>query len=170
MEDWKVIDDYPDYEVSSLGRVKSNKYPNKPKMLKSNPNSLGYCQVGLKREVLKTKKNHILVLEAFTGPRPKGMEACHNDGDKNNNRLSNLRWDTPKNNAKDKIKHGTTIKGMKNPKAKLKEYEAETIPWLFEQGFTRRELAGVFNVSHSAICHVLKGRTWNIKNEEGVLQ
>lgn len=33
---------------------------------------------------------HVLVLLAFVGPRPSGMEACHNDGDASNNRPDNL--------------------------------------------------------------------------------
>jgi hypothetical protein len=37
---------------------------------------------------------HGAVLEAFVGPRPEGMEACHNNGNPAANRLENLRWDT----------------------------------------------------------------------------
>ena len=33
-EEWKVIKDYPMYEVSNLGRVRSNNNPKKPKILK----------------------------------------------------------------------------------------------------------------------------------------
>ena len=49
---------------------------------------------------------HCLVLEAFIGLRPKNMECCHNDGNPQNNDLTNLRWDTKLSNAKDRIKHG----------------------------------------------------------------
>lgn len=49
---------------------------------------------------------HTLVLEAFVGPCPKGMEACHNNGDKKDNRVKNLRWDTASNNMRDLVKHG----------------------------------------------------------------
>lgn len=50
---------------------------------------------------------HRLVLSAFTGPCPPGMECCHNDGDPSNNRPENLRWDTRSSNARDKRVHGT---------------------------------------------------------------
>lgn len=50
---------------------------------------------------------HPLVLEAFVGPRPPGMEACHADGNKTNNALSNLRWDTKRANELDAIRLGT---------------------------------------------------------------
>lgn len=48
-----------------------------------------------------------LVLTAFTGPRPEGMECCHNDGDETNDRLENLRWDTRSANRWDAVRHGT---------------------------------------------------------------
>ncbi len=54
----------------------------------------------------RNAKVHILVLEAFVGPRPLGLEGCHDDGDPANNRLTNLRWDTPSSNAVDRVRHG----------------------------------------------------------------
>lgn len=48
-----------------------------------------------------------LVLEAFVGLRPPGLQTCHNDGDSTNDHLSNLRWDTPSENMWDKTRHGT---------------------------------------------------------------
>lgn len=47
-----------------------------------------------------------LVLKAFVGPRPRGMEGCHNDGNASNNYLSNLRWDTHHENMRDVERHG----------------------------------------------------------------
>lgn len=58
---------------------------------------------------------HRLVLEAFVGPCPIGMEACHNDGDTSNNQVDNLRWDTRSSNHMDKEKHGTSLKGKSRP-------------------------------------------------------
>jgi len=49
---------------------------------------------------------HRLVLEAFAGPCPDGMEACHGDGDPTNNRRLNLRWDTRSSNQLDTVRHG----------------------------------------------------------------
>jgi hypothetical protein len=53
------------------------------------------------------RKLHRLVLESFAGPCPEGAEGCHNNGDKLDNRLCNLRWDTPSANNQDKRTHGT---------------------------------------------------------------
>lgn len=50
---------------------------------------------------------HAIVLGAFVGPRPDGHEGCHWNGDKADNRLSNLRWATHLENEADKDRHGT---------------------------------------------------------------
>jgi hypothetical protein len=49
---------------------------------------------------------HILVLEAFVGPRPDGAYGLHWDDDPSNNRVENLRWGTPSENMYDKVRNG----------------------------------------------------------------
>lgn len=48
----------------------------------------------------------VLIAETFLGPCPEGMECCHNDDNRANNRLDNLRWDTHQNNVKDGYRNG----------------------------------------------------------------
>jgi len=50
---------------------------------------------------------HRLVMLAFIGPCPEGLECCHNDGHPGNNALSNLRYDTKSANARDRRRHGS---------------------------------------------------------------
>lgn len=65
-------------------------------------NKKGYKLVTLlKNGEPKTRQVHRLVLEAFVGPCPEGMEACHGPGGPGDNRISNLRWDTQKENRRD---------------------------------------------------------------------
>ncbi len=55
----------------------------------------GYPTVNLSRSGTKAARRiHRLVLEAFVGPCPEGMVACHNDGSRTNNDLANLRFDS----------------------------------------------------------------------------
>ncbi len=76
----------------------------------------GYPTVSLSQNGKIFKRSiHRLVLETFIGHCPSGMQACHNDGNPENNKLDNLRWDTPKGNNQDKYKHGTAMVGKKNP-------------------------------------------------------
>lgn len=53
-----------------------------------------------------TRYVHQLVLEAFVGPRPEGMEACHWNDVCTDNRLENLRWDTTSANRHDQVRNG----------------------------------------------------------------
>lgn len=73
------------------------------------PTKIGaYQTVGLSKVgVCATRRIHNLVLEAFVGPRPEGMVACHNNGRRDDLRASNLRWDSQSANLFDAVKHGT---------------------------------------------------------------
>ena len=104
------------YDVSSAGRVLSRHKRGritkdgflKPCFHKNGTRSdgsrRGYYNVHLcipgQRTPVKRRVDH-LVLEAFYGPRPKGLESCHWDDDSSNNHLSNFRWDTRKANKFD---------------------------------------------------------------------
>lgn len=62
---------------------------------------------------IKEMSLHHVLLEAFVGPRPAGMVACHNDGNRYNNVIDNLRWDTHQANVRDQFRHGTAA-GARN--------------------------------------------------------
>ena len=110
IEEWRPIRGYEGrYEISSHGRVKSLCRPGKLKeaMRKQQPLKDGYKRVSLcKGGVCVHKRVHRLVLEAFVGPCPEGMVACHIDTVTSNNRLDNLMWDTHKSNTADIIRRG----------------------------------------------------------------
>jgi hypothetical protein len=100
---------------------------------------------------------HALVLEAFVGPRPEGFDACHNNGNKTDNRLENLRWDTKSANSLDKRRHGTMLRGEKHPKNKLTEVQAREILASPEMGVA---LAAKYGVSECTVCEIRTGRKW----------
>lgn len=116
-ERWLAIPGYEGrYEVSDLGRVRSvdrlhtcksgevRRY--KGKLLKLTPaKDSGYVRVALGNGSDKPTV-HTLVLRAFVGPPPEGMEGCHENDIKHDNRLVNLRWDTRLANILDKIRNG----------------------------------------------------------------
>ena len=105
------------YEVSNLGRVRSidRVITNKTGVRKTlrgrvlipSPKKSGHLSVGLWIDGKEHRRQvHRLVLEAFTGPRPAGLEACHRNGIPTDNRAVNLRWDTHSENALDVVRHG----------------------------------------------------------------
>lgn len=68
----------------------------------------GYQLVKLRKDGRgRSQRVHKLVLTAFSGPRPNGMVACHNNGNPDDLRAANLRWDTQGNNLRDAVRHGT---------------------------------------------------------------
>lgn len=109
VEEWRTVADAPDYEVSNLGRVRSNKGKT-PRVLSSGANGWGYSTHTLYVHGETTfTYAHTLVLAAFVGPRPAGMDARHLDGNPGNNRLDNLAYGTRAENMQDKRRHGTNV-------------------------------------------------------------
>jgi hypothetical protein len=112
-EEWRPVVGWERfYRVSTLGRVFSL-------------HQYGRIVTGMRvrggYRVLKVRDGdrkgnvmvHHLVLEAFAGPAPQGTEGCHWNGVADDNRLLNLRWDTPLANQDDRRRHGTTLLGEK---------------------------------------------------------
>ena len=112
-EEWRPVAGWEDlYQVSSLGRVRSEKRPGSPggvlKPCGTTKKVNNYPVVALHRDCKRVDQYvHTLVLEAFKGPRPPGLEACHNDGNPLHNCAGNLRWDTHVANMADQLAHGT---------------------------------------------------------------
>jgi hypothetical protein len=125
-EIWRPIPGYVGiYEISSLGRCRSldrvvikmtrgrpAQHRLKGRVLRPAVSARGYLVVGLAR---RTAYLHQLVLRAFVGERPPGLQAAHNNGDRLDNRLSNLRYATPKANTADRYLHGTVLFGDRHP-------------------------------------------------------
>lgn len=99
---------------------------------------------------------HRLICEIFYGESPQGMEACHNDGNKNNNHPSNLRWDTRKNNMADKKKHGTSLGGI--DKYKFKDEDILIIKYL-NQFCTQKEISQIYSTTQSYINKLIHHRS-----------
>lgn len=91
-EVWKEIKNYPQYEVSNCGRVRSLKRK-APHILKASMNSYGYLRVILSKEgKVKTFSIARLVAETFI-PNPDNLpEVDHINRNKTDNCIENLRW------------------------------------------------------------------------------
>lgn len=118
-EEWRPIPGLHGYDASSLGRIRSwwvrdvggpkgaRVLGLHPKALRATQGRGGYFRLIVGRGEHRAMRTvHCMVLEAFSGPRPLGKVACHNDGDPSNNRPDNLRWDTPAANTADMMRHG----------------------------------------------------------------
>jgi hypothetical protein len=164
MEKWKAVEGMPGYEVSSHGRMRSYKFcrrsPNDvlPRILSCYSLPTGYQMIDLKDKGSRTKAYvHALVLEAFVGCRPDGMQVAHLDGDPSNNMLSNLVYATPVENASHKVGHGTFVEGQRHYRSKLTNAQAAE---LFMSPLSISEAAERFGVSYHVAYHVRRRNTY----------
>jgi hypothetical protein len=124
-ENWLPVVGFEDlYEVSDQGRVRSLdrvviasagrwgrplEQRRKGRILRLSPmNSSGHLRVVLRHPDGSggPRSVHVLVAEAFIGPRPEGLLALHQDDDTSNNRATNIYWGTRVQNAQDAIRNG----------------------------------------------------------------
>jgi hypothetical protein len=161
---WKPVIGYEGiYEVSDSGLVRSNRG------LLSGYYSCGYRIVTLSRGgINKQKKVSRLVLSAHKYPMPSSIDACHNDGDRSNDNLSNLRWDTRKGNMADTVTHGTRLSGSKNGNSALSKNDVNKIIELINSGESYSIIGKVFNVSKQALCNIKKGVSYKLEAEMSV--
>jgi predicted XRE-type DNA-binding protein len=157
------VPEFPGYRVGTDGsawRLKSN---GQWKQLHGRRHKKGYRVVTLRRAgVAYDRLVHRLILECFVGPCPDGKEACHDpDPRRDNNALTNLRWDTPKANQADRKKHGTSNEGERHGLAKLTEEQVRLIVSLCEQGeIGQRQIGDLFGVSSGTVNQIWTGRRW----------
>lgn len=108
-EVWRRIAGASDYEVSDQGRVRSLKSGGL--ILKPRRHN-GYLMVTLPVGGTSLHRFvHVLVLTAFVGPTPDGLQTRHLDGTRTNNHVENLAWGTRRENMADKHVHGTMNTG-----------------------------------------------------------
>ena len=127
VEEWRDVPGYElFYQASSHGRIRSVdrhvKHPAggfslrkgkviSPRLCKSTGRlAVSMSMLG----ITKTMPVHTAVCMSFNGPRPKGLECAHLDGDKINNCSANLKWCTKVENESHKWAHGTMPKGDRN--------------------------------------------------------
>lgn len=157
----ETIPEFPNYLIDTFGTI----YSKRGNLKSTYPDFNGYEVVQLwKNNKGYMKLVHRLVLETFVGRCPKGMQCCHNDSNKVNNRLENLRWDTPKNNHADAIKRGThacLLRGEKSGGAKLTNKQIQIIKNLNKYtNLFHKQIAKMFGVHQSTITRIINNTTW----------
>jgi hypothetical protein len=166
------------YEVTADGRVYSldsiNRWRGK-REIAQHPNSWGYPSVRL---VIGGKRKrsavHTLVAESFLPPKPSPLHQIrHLNGDKTDNRASNLAWGTAKDNADDREAHGRTARGQRHGRA-VRTRSFPTGESCYQSKLTAADVLGIrrmdapnlralsrhYGVSFNTIWNVWHRKTW----------
>lgn len=152
------------YEVSDLGRVKS--------LIRKSPRILAGKISKNRRRVILLYDGHggrhyrfayTLVLEAFIGPRPEGLVACHWDGNSLNDNADNLRWDTLLANSDDSRRHGTlrgAHAGVEHHGVKLSEEMVRLIKNTPKETVNNAVMAQIVGISREQVRDIRLGKYW----------
>lgn len=161
--EYRILPHCSDYRVGDDGSLWSKKRGFWKRMSPSEDE--GYVHVTLTIDgVMINARIHRLVLETFVGPCPEGMECCHANDNRNDNRLVNLAWKTPKENGEDCVRNGNSTKGEKAEGSVLLAYQIPIIRERYDKGdITLQELADEYNVCIVTIWQVIHYVTWSDK-------
>lgn len=170
-ERWLPVPGYEGfYSVSDAGRVRSEPrqitnagsgrtYMQPGKVLFPAIETSGYLRVSLSRgSRIQYARVHALVMLAFVGARPPGADICHADGSPENNRITNLRYDSRAANIADSKAHGTFSEAEAHPCALLTDAQAMTI--YGATGVPAESLAAAHGVSVAVVNQIWRGDSW----------
>jgi hypothetical protein len=170
--EWRSIPDFEDYEVSNYGEIR--RVVSKGRY-KAGLHLIPY-KAGSKKEYLyltlckngKQKKTavHRIVALAFYGPPPTpDHEVAHYDGNSLNNYFKNLRWATPSENARDRVRHGNFKPchkcGSLHGRAKITEDDVRVIRQAYkgQYGFLS-EYGRKYGLNPSTVQSIVRREIW----------
>lgn len=153
VETWRTIPGFDGYDASTHGRVRSP-----AGMLAT------YINERLDRETVtlwnkgnpETRFVHQLVLSAHDPCPIDGLEVCHRNGNKRDNRRANLRWGTRSENQNEKVRHGSNGGPQKLTRAQVQEIRAARAGG--QQ--TQQTIADRYGVSRSLVSMIEHGVVW----------
>lgn len=164
LELWRFIPNFPGYEISSLGRLRSYKIDRwAGGRLRSTNNVVrGYVTVKLSLNAqVSTLLLHRLVAQVFV-PNPHNKpEVNHLNGIKTDNRAANMQWVTRQENINHAVQCGL-FKGS-IPGSKLSFEKAAEIRQKRAAGATNRELMNQYDIGLTLLHNTLRGKSWAMR-------
>lgn len=172
-----VVPEFPDYVITTRGRIYKRDGRGGFKAIMPTPRRhSGHLLVLLYRGE-KTAKGrakpygrsvHRLVLEAFVGPCPEGMEARHLNGKEWENNLGNLKWGTRQDNIDDRPALHEQAQGIRKPNAILSESLVVQMRRRCRAGEFAINIAQSIGVKTGTAVAAIVGRTWKHVTEPPV--
>jgi hypothetical protein len=157
----RAVPGHHGYHVTRGGVLFTTRRVRPGSKIKQSTDRGGYKKVTLHNGPSQINKYvHVILLDAWVGPCPDGMQCRHLDGNPANNQIANLVWGTPRENEADKRAHGTTARGRRNGYAKLDEARVREIICLCNMGARNSDVASVFNIDPATVSLIMTGKTW----------
>lgn len=154
-EVWTQVVNYPEHEISSMGRIRRNR-----RILSTHLDKNGYDQIHLWWHGKAWHVHvHRLVAFHFIGPRPTGHVINHKDGNRLNNKASNLEYVTHSQN----MRHAKQMGLMKHKRRpdKMTWTKAERLRRDYKsKKFTQRDLADKYDISQRQVWNIIARRQW----------
>lgn len=148
-EEWK---EWKGYKVSSEGRIIGKH----GKPLSGSLHDDGYLFAYVNG---KQVPYHRIIAECFCDGYSPELTVNHKDGNKQNNKASNLEWVTLSENHQHAIQTGLQPKTVKTYKGKFTPEQRQEIKRLWDEtGMSRREIAKVYGVSHTGINAIINDK------------
>lgn len=176
-EIFKAINEFPDYEISNLGRVRTRsrmvRYTHAKtnnehwrvtekrflKIYENKRTGYKFCQLYLNKKMYN-RTIHRLVANEFV-LNPLHLEYVnHKDGNKHNNAYENLEWCTNEYNHEHATVNGLKAKGESIKSSKLTSEMVHAIKYFLSRGISHSELAVAFKVSRPTISLIAEGKSW----------
>lgn len=175
---WKILTDFPTYEIGSDGTIR-NFSTKVSKYTLVSKNGYEYVQFKVNGKVV-SKTVHRLVATAFLEPPPQWMvdagiasgHGCaivnHKDGVKTNNNIENLEWCSNSENMAHAARNGLypSRVGEKSSTAKLSEELVHKVCKAFEDGMMPKEAVLAFGISRQQATKIRAGYAWTHISEQ----
>lgn len=159
MKTWKALPEgFGPYEVSDHGDVRNYE---RNTMKKPTMGGWGYYVVGLWRDGIGTNYFvHRLIALAFLGEPDDKFDVNHIDGDKTNNRLSNLEYLSRADNMRHAHRNGLCVRGSRAWNAKLNEDLVRSIRARVEAGESQSAIAREVGINSATMHAMIKRKKW----------
>jgi len=152
-----------EYHISNLGNlmtVKQGSGARSGRILKKGYNLRGYVQYTLGRYGGRHSA-HLLVMQAFVGKKPEGMEINHINGIKDDNRLENLEYCTKSQNKLHAVNVLNKGRGVSHGNSKLNDDIIREIRQLASTGLSFYKIADLYNITRPNVGYIVNLKTWS---------
>jgi hypothetical protein len=173
-EKWKTIVDFPNYEISTNGEVRTKEYYDsrnhlrKSKLLEKQVNNAGYEYVILSNDIEKHKTLtvHRLVAKTFFNDYCDNLEVNHINGIKTDNRIENLEMTTHCENIKKRYEIGNDGNNYKE----VEQYDLDgNYIKTYKSSYEAEKMTGISRTCIGGCCrnehHTAGGYIWKFKSK-----